>query len=230
MTRPTLAVFLLFVQALEAGRNPATGTLPLIDELNAAIQQRLLDPAPGLLGMSRIAWRSSLGRHFKPVVSDRRDFVPENESERRTIETLEGRKLQVGLYLFGLSVLRDPANAKSYRALKGPAAMTAGTRRPNWYPSLKSEASGNGIDATQTETLPDWNAIYPIAQRAMRSFKDGGSGFETELQGWTIAARPSLAINQQCVTCHRPFSEAPIRQGQPIGGVLYAFRSTGASR
>jgi hypothetical protein len=29
--------------------------------------------------------------------------------------------------------------------------------------------------------MPDWKAIYPFARKAMKSFTDGGRGFETKI-------------------------------------------------
>jgi hypothetical protein len=52
----------------------------------------------------------------------------------------------------------------------------------------------------------------------MKSFNDGGAGFETEMDSWSIAARPVLASQQRCLGCH----DASLNQ--PIGGVLYAYR------
>jgi hypothetical protein len=49
----------------------------------------------------------------------------------------------------------------------------------------------------------------------MRSFHDGGAGFETKLASWDIAARPVSAW-ERCVACHG--------NANRLGGVLYAFR------
>jgi hypothetical protein len=67
--------------------------------------------------------------------------------------------------------------------------------------------------------LPDWNAVYPLARKAMKSFTDGGTGFETEIDSWSIAARPVLASQQRCLDCH-----SGLALNQPVGGVLYAYR------
>jgi hypothetical protein len=70
--------------------------------------------------------------------------------------------------------------------------------------------------------LPDWRTIYPLAQRAMRSFADGGAGFETTIDSWRIAARPVIAGQQKCLTCH-----PGVKLDRPLGGVLYAYRRAG---
>jgi len=84
--------------------------------------------------------------------------------------------------------------------------VTRGTPRPAWIPLPGA--------------LPDWKTIYPIARRAMKSFEDGGNGFETTVDSWTIAARPVVAAKQTCVACHNHSVEL----NKPIGGLLYAFR------
>jgi hypothetical protein len=166
----------------------------------------------------------SLGNHFVPVTRNDRDFFPENDTERAVIAALEARKLQVGLYLFGEAAVHDDADKLNYRALKGPGAVTANTPRPQWYPSRRA-----GLPEAKdlSGTLSNWATMYPVAQRAMRSFKDGGRGFEVEFQGWTIAARPAVASDDRCVTCHRQSvypQRLALKKGDAIGGVLYAFR------
>ena len=206
----------------------------MIDELDVSIQQRLLNPLPNTLGMSRIMVRPSLGEHFLPVITDARDFAPENDRERKALAALEDRKVQVGLYLFGERILREDAGALSFRALKGPGSITIDTPRPKWYPfgilgPSGSPRSAADVGITAADCLPDWIEIYPVAQRAMRSFKDGGKGFETEFQGWTIAARPALAASLRCVSCHNSVTPGSAKLGEAVGGVLYACRGADKS-
>lgn len=201
--------------------------LPLINDLDAAVQERLLASDPGTFGMSRIMVRPSLGEHFRPVITDRRDFAPVNDQERKVLAALESHKMQVGLYLFGQSILAETAGPWSHRALKGPGAITAGTPRPQWYPFKALNLKGlERVDerADTGDRLPDWKAIYPIAKRALRSFNDGGKGFEIEFETWMLAARPAIAANQKCVSCHNRMDRAAVKMGDPIGGVLYAYR------
>ncbi len=234
-----LCVLLLLTQSSQARLPASSETLPVIDELNLTIQDRLQQPLPNALGMSRIMGRSSFGEHFRPVISDKRDFSPETERERKVIAALEDRKVQVGLYLFGASILEQDAKQLSFRALKGPGALTAGTPRPRWYPATALLRLGAVVEPESDagQQLPDWNAIYPVAQRAMRSFQDGGTGFEIEFQNWTVAARPAIAAQEKCVSCHNNpayrrrhgvaeggGARMEAKLGQPIGGVLYAFR------
>ena len=203
------------------GGNPASQDLPVINLLNAAIQRRFEDPEPNRLGMSRAAMPQSFGAHYRPSLISQTDFRPENEAEAAIVNDLERRHDQVGFYLFGLAIAEsDPADL-NFRALKGPAAVTKGTPRPAWYPPQPKTA------AVKADALPDWEAIYPLARRAMKSFQDGGHSFETTFDGWDIAARPVMASQARCVGCHnaQPSGHAhPAVLDRPIGGVLFAFR------
>lgn len=222
--RTLLVVSLASLLTLHGTTSPriSVEALPLINDLDAAVQERLLTSEAGTFGMSRIMVRPSLGEHFRPVITDRRDFAPVNDQERNVLAAMESHKMQVGLYLFGQSILAESAGPFSYRALKGPGAITAGTPRPEWYPFKVL----NRIDEREHSRarLPAWNAIYPIAKRALRSFNDGGKGFEIEFETWTLAARPAIAANSKCVSCHNRMDRAAVKMGDPIGGVLYAYR------
>jgi hypothetical protein len=203
------------------GSNSASQDLPVINLLNASLQRRFEDPAPDRLGMSRTALPQSFGTHYRPSLLSQTDFQPENEAEATVVSELEHRHDQVGFYLFGQAITdSDPADL-NFRALKGPAAVTTGTPRPAWYPPQTKTA------AAKPGALPDWEAIYPIARSAMKSFLDGGQGFEATFGTWNIAARPVMASQARCVGCHnvQPSGKAhPAVLDQPIGGVLYAFR------
>ena len=201
---------LLFLPAgllLFAG-NPKPPDLPLIDRLHEQIQLRFQNPLPDTLGMSRVAVPLSMGKHFRPNYQSPTDFVPENAVERQTVAKLAANRVQLGVYVVGAEILKVPAELRSYRALKGPAAITAGTPRPAWYP-------GSAKVTAFPDPLPDWQQIYPVARRAMAAFHDGSAGFETTLGNWDIAARP-VAAEKRCSVCHG---------AEPhLGGVLYAFR------
>ena len=174
----------------------------MIDELNECVQQRFqtlpISAAPNrlTLGMSRIVRPSSFGEHFVPKFISKRDFEPENDREKAALAALESESVEVGFYLFGRAIVDAPAEALNPRALKGPGAMTKGTPRPAWYPALALGA------APPADALPDWKTVYPLAQRAMKSFADGGTGFETSIGSWRIAARPVAARQEKCVACH----------------------------
>jgi hypothetical protein len=140
--------------------------------------------------------------------------------EREVITQLEENGIHVGLYVFGTAVVTSSPEDLNYRALKGPGAVTRGTLRPAWYPGQPI------VLPASADALPNWKAVYPLAKRAMQSFEDGGSGFETTLDGWNIAARPVVA-EARCNVCHdRLYAvSSPAAKGKKsIGGVLYAFR------
>jgi hypothetical protein len=203
------------------GGNPRAPDLRLINRLDEAVQHRFEVPMPASLGMSRVIRPSSFGGHFQPNMTLQRDFEPESPAEKEAIAALEQRQIQVGFYLFGATIADSEPAQLNFRALKGPGAMTRGTPRPAWYPLLATPA------APKQDTLPDWNAIYPLAREAMKSFQGGGKGFETKLATWNIAARPMTASQERCVTCHSNRAYKPlheVRLGEAIGGVLYAFR------
>jgi hypothetical protein len=202
-----LLPFLLAGLLLFAG-NPKPTDLPLIERLNQLLQNRFANAEPGVFGMSRMALPSSMGEHFRPSRVSPTDFAPENPDEIQAIAKLESSHVQVGVYLVGAAILKSQPGVLNYRALKGPAAITAGTPRPAWYPGMSKVSAS-------PDRLPDWNQIYPVARRAMASFHDGGTGFETRLGNWDIAARPVTA-EKRCAICHGSETH--------IGGLLYAFR------
>ncbi len=176
--------------------------LQIIDRFDDCVQTRFVQPLPETLGMSRIFRPSSFGRHFQPNLTTERDFQPENPTEAKILAALEQQHIQLGVYLFGVAIGKEDPQTLSYRALKGPAIVTKGTPRFG--------------------SIPGWNTVYPIASRAMKSFQDGGAGFETTLGSWTVAARPVIASRETCVGCHNRSVEI----NQPIGGLIYAFKRT----
>jgi hypothetical protein len=199
--------------------NPESPELPLINRLDELVGLRFTRPVAGELGMSRITRPSSMGKQFEPNRANESDFMAENSMEREIIGKLEERGLQVGLYMFGPSIIKAMPQFMDYRALKGPATITRTTPRPGWYPlqpiDPRIHAREAKIPPSPTDSLPDWKVIYPLARNAMLRFQEGGAGFETKLESWDIAARPVLA-ERRCAACHDVT--------RPIGGVLYAFR------
>jgi len=188
-------VLLCALTGMRGVGNPASD-LQKIDEFNQLMQLRFqttaLAPPPGsyqagtehlltdnprALGMSRMAGPLSFGKFYLPNFNVTRDFEPENNSGKKPLAGLETAPLEVGLYLFGRAILDSTVDVRNYRALKGPAAVTEGAPRPKWYPSGENPAA-------LADALPDWKAIYPLAQRAMKSFADGGAGFDTSMGTW----------------------------------------------
>jgi len=245
-------VLLFAAAAIPGGNAPApdlSSDLKKIDAFNERVQLRfgfetpVLAPQPGTfgarlehtllpppgptpaLGMSRAASPPSFGQHFLPQFNVRRDFEPENDSEKAALTALESTPLQAGFYLFGRAILHSDIAMLNYRALKGPAAATEGAPRPRWYPT--------GLNPSAApDALPDWKEMYPVARRAMQSFADGGAGFETSMGAWNIAVRPVIATQERCLSCHNSpafGAGGTVVLHQPLGGVIYAFRRTPAS-
>jgi hypothetical protein len=200
--------------------NPKSPDLLLINRLDELVGFRFKRPVPGELGMSRITRPSSMGKQFEPNRANERDFMTENAMEREIIGKLEESGVQVGLYMFGPTVIKAMPQLLDYRALKGPATITRATPRPGWYPLQHNDSrihTRKEIAPAPTDSLPDWKAIYPLARHAMLNFQGGGAGFETTLESWNISARP-VPVEKRCAACHDVT--------RPIGGVLYAFRRT----
>ena len=176
------------------------------------------------LGFSRMTVPNSYGTHFQAISHYIRDFVPERENEKELLTQMEDQKMQLGMFLFGQAILDQPDTTMDYRALKGPAIITKGTRRPPQMARLIDPPAHPDPDA-----LPTWLEAYPIGLRAMRSFADGGHGFETRIGDWTIAARPAIATNDRCLGCHNAAntnSKKKLKLGEPVGGILYAYKFT----
>jgi hypothetical protein len=213
-----LTLAALYCAALTGG-NPKLPSRP-IDRLDQAIQRRFAAP-PQLFGMSRVVVPGSLGAHFQPVPGAATDFRPETPAEQELIRKLHDSSVHVGLYVFGAAISNSAPETRDFRALKGPAVITAGTVRPAWYPPFAHKASG-------PDALPDWNAIYPIARAAMRRFESGEKSFEASAGSWSVAARPVPASAQSCVGCHNNpaigRSARAIALDDTIGGVLYLYR------
>jgi hypothetical protein len=231
---------LLCALAATAEVRNAASDLQEIDEFNQLMQLRFqtapgslvaslnharLPPGdPRALGMSRMVVPASFGQPFLPLFNVTRDFEPENNAENDALAELEASRVQVGLYLFGRAILNSSVDVPNYRALKGPAAMTQGAPRPRWYPTGENPAA-------LPDALPDWKAIYPLAQRAMKSLADGGSGFDTSLGTWKIAVRPVVASQDRCVACHNSTADGtgwPVEMHQTLGGLIYAYRRSPA--
>jgi hypothetical protein len=196
-----------------------TPVLDLINRLDELVELRFKTPIAGVVGISRITTPSSMGKQFHPNPANSRDLMPENMMEKEVIAKLEEHGVQVGFYMFGIAIVRAIPELLDYRSLKGPAAITRGTPRPGWYPNQlpdpRIHTQTRKAVSVPAGPLPDWNAVYPLARRAMLSFQGGSAGFETTLASWDVAARP-VSTEKRCAACHD--------LSHPIGGVLYAFR------
>jgi hypothetical protein len=212
---------------LLAARWPEATSLPNVEEFHNQMLRRFSDGRG--FGMSRIMIWSTLGRHFRAPIGAKVDFKAENATEAQIITDWTRDDYQTGLYVFGASVASEPASTLDHRALKGPGVLN---------------------DATPRNELPKWAEVYPVAVEAIRRFERGASSHTTQLNGWTLHARPVVATKQACVECHTKgpawdglvrlskfvaeadgtYKEVPpppapeIRIGDTLGGVIYMYR------
>ncbi len=183
---------------LVAGNGPGPRNIDLVNCFDDLIQARFRDPMPQTLGMNRAVTANSFGQNYQPIFTDLRDFMPQNPAERSLLAELEQQHVQLGIYVFGLDVVRSEPSALNFRALKGPAVITAGTPRASWYPA-NVEPSGH---------------LFAPPLVALQS----------ESSNRTVAARPLIASEVRCVPCHNATTPGRAALQQPLGGILYAFR------
>jgi hypothetical protein len=127
-------------------------------------------------------------------------FRPENVCEMDAVQALEKAQLDVVLYLAGRRVLKPRTEGMERWAPKGPVRISSGN----------GGASGP----------PAGSALWDAARDALIAFGSNTShAFNAPIGGWKMIARPIRASGAVCVECH-----APLRVGDPIGVVLYAYR------
>ncbi|MBL8234246.1 MAG: hypothetical protein JNL98_37465 [Bryobacterales bacterium] len=196
--------------------------LKAVEEFDALVQKRLADPLAPEFGMQRIVDVRGLGRHLVSELEHgglrtrmTHSFHPKDEVERNVVSKLVAHNVEMGLYLVGAAVLGRMTERHDARALRGPGMVTPGKGLPR------------GTLPPDPDALPGLQAIYPLAHRAMRTFRDGGKGFEAKHGTWNIAARPTLASDQRCVDCHNATGQTgrTFKRGDALGGVLYAYRT-----
>ncbi|MEZ5352499.1 MAG: hypothetical protein R2762_07665 [Bryobacteraceae bacterium] len=182
------------------------------DELHSAILKRFGEFQT--FGMSRIVTPASLGAHFNPTIGAVRDLTPETEQEKRLIESLEGAGYQVVFYLAGRRILDETPETQNYRALKGPAILTAGTPRPMGPFTILVRPT-----STNENAAIDWRSIYPVVRAGMRELDAGKAPPPTMLDSWMVSTKPVRAFKQECTRCH-PGSSA----GDLLGAAVYVYR------
>jgi len=228
-----LALALAFTWAFAfAGGVPKTTKEKLIDRLDQFVQQRFAAPPDRNLGMSRVATPSSFNRHFQPTAGALTDFRPETTTEYELLRELDSAKVKVGFFVFGAAIEKSTPQALDFRALKGPAAVTAVTNRPMWYPGYGSrllpEVVPDPLRLGKLEVLPDWKQAYFVARQAMFTFERGGKVPDSMLAEWHTVARPVPASSVACVGCHNNAaigrSSHLLATGNALGGVLYVYR------
>src|SRR5262249_13819463 len=214
------------------GGVPKTAKDKLIDKLDQAMQIRFAAPPNRFLGMSRVATPPSYNGHFQPSRGALTDFRPETPAEFDLLRDLDSAKVKVGFFVFGAAIEKSAPEALDFRALKGPAVVTAVTNRPLWYPGYQSrllpEVVMDPMRLGKTEIMPDWKQAYPIARQAMYVFERGGKVQDSMLGEWHVVARPVLASSDTCVGCHNNAaigrSSHLLAAGNALGGLLYVYR------
>ena len=75
--------------------------------------------------------------------------------------------------------------------------------------------------------------MCPAARGAMSAFAKGSKEEVVRVGGWTVAMRPVVASQADCVSCHnsgiasrlgKSAPAKPYKLGDVIGGVAYAYR------
>lgn len=127
-------------------------------------------------------------------------FTPENDRERGVVRSLEAARLDVAVYLAGQRVLRSRHTETEYGLPKGPGRIANGSGK-SWAPPKASELLNDSREAL-------------LAFRTGRSYE-----FSGPIGDWKMIARPVRASEQKCIKCH-----APLRLGDTIGVVVYAYR------
>lgn len=182
--------------------------LRAIAELNDRIQERFKD-IDGKFGIRRIV----------KVDQTPHRFAPENVREMDAVRLLGQARVDAVLYLAGRQLLapgvQSATNMYGWGAVKGPVQIT--------------KISGEAEPAPPASAIQDDAREALIAFAAKRSFEFGGP-----IAGWNMAARPIRASDAVCLKCHRertarvfpgPESASMLRVGDPLGVVVYGYRS-----
>jgi len=138
-------------------------------------------------------------RMVKPDSTRPHQFLPENVRETEAVRTLENAKMDVVLYLAGRRVLKPRTKKTEWLGPKGPLRI--------------ANASGQSISA------PPGIDLWEDSREALLAFSANTSYEFPARDGWKMIARPVRAAGEQCLKCH-----TPLRIGDPIGVVVYAYR------
>lgn len=184
-----------------------------IAELNNGIQQRFKDVDKNF-GFSRII----------PPERRAHKFKPEGLDETRAVGELEKLKVGVVLFLAGRVVLGPRPEKRTWERLaadliKGPVPITPQGRK--------------------TDGLPAATELWDQSRRAFMEFRNSDSYFFSS-GNWKFTARPVRAVDKSCLTCHTATgidllalldeshpnkSVTPLKVGDPLGVIIYGYRS-----
>src|SRR5262245_10953219 len=164
-----------------------------------------------------------------------RPYVPVNESESRFVQYFESLGMRVILYV----VSRQRPRVGPF----GPSAIPPLVQGPVFVrptpPVVTRTLAGAPFevrtDPQFSNALPDAADLgVPGAQAFSESHVSESRAFE--IGEWRFVARPVRASTSACLNCHnRPAvaaapsvdgsADEPFRLGDPIGAVLYGYRS-----
>jgi hypothetical protein len=205
---------------VRCGGQPTSSTdprsaAPLLDALNACIQERFLDVDNGF-GFRRLTSPGETPHRFKP----------ENIRELAAVRDLERAGVKVVLYLTSRQVLQPkPETTRpgwwDRWLIKGPVAVAGFVDNPEL---LRAGPIG--------EVAPPPMDLWADAGRAMAAFERRES-HDFTAGTWTFRARPVRAQNTTCLACHKANGaytlpatggNDALRVGDPLGVVLYGYK------
>lgn len=250
MHRSVLVAAACLIAAFTAGADPTSPgfeEFAPISRLHQQILQRFETLGP--FGMSRIARIDVVGKHFpQSAIGGETDYQPLLPDEVALWRQLNSEGVRIGFYVFGRAAAWLPAAAEHPRAMKGPAVVTEGTKRPirgpfvmpprlshyrmpkSYAPSLLAVKPPPDV-APSPDRLPEWSEAYPVAQAAWRTFEAGQDVHEQQVDQWVASARAVRATQVTCVQCHMTGpghvdggGKAEIAIGDALGGFLYLYR------
>lgn len=162
-------------------------------------------------------------------ISTRRWFVPETTEEKDAVKALRHDGYEVCLYLVGRNILQDIPEERR----KSEPFFGSGVSHLMSGPVFVGEGTLKG--------LPEGREMWEPAREALRKFDNGASRTSFEIAGWNIEARPVMASDDKCLSCHGYDSrlvsdpQAPgrrrmeiqrnqLRIGDTLGVLLYVHR------
>jgi hypothetical protein len=210
--------------AVRASQKPAAGT-QYIDAFDDCIQERFKD-IDKRFGLARVITVGNSPHRFKP----------ENAREMATLKEFNDRKLEVALYLGSRSLFGDKPEEKEWepRAVRTDLGVTSTSIGTGIGFSRRIIKGPVLISAKDKNDLPLSADLWAQSKTAMQAFATRDS-FEFTFGNWKFIARPVRANEQSCLQCHVVDTRAirthkasevlkPLKIGDPLGIVLYAYR------
>ena len=137
-------------------------------------------------------------------------FRPETVSEFAAVQDLKDEGLQVALYMAGRRVLdREPD-----LTTKQPFTVN---RRVIFGPIAVTDPAALSALPAAVELIDESRHAFQALQRRER--------YDFEAANWAFSARAVRAASAECLTCHKGRT-----LGDPLGVVLYAYRSASSAQ